>query len=393
MKRALLLLPLLLFACAPKEAQAPKEGPQEAPKVQVRVVEARRGVLERTAKVAVSLQAEKDSLVAAGVAGRVQKTLSPGSRVAQGEGVVFLDPAPFQEALAQARLALAQAEANLERAKNQISGNRPALLAQLEAAKAQLEAARRRYEEGKALLAAGALAPLDLKALEAQYRQAQSAYGNAKEALERLERGEDLKLLALQVEAARLQVRQAERNLKETTIRAPFAGEVVEVYVKEGEFVGAGSRAFRLATTDRLLAKAYLPPEEAARLTPGTPFRIRQNGKEVPARLLRKTELPGQNRLVEVVLKPEAPLTPGPAEARYLEKVAEGILLPTGAVRTEGGEAAVFAVEEKGVRRLPVRLLAQEGGQVAVEGLAEGTLVVYPVPEGLRDGDAVEVVR
>lgn len=393
MRRALLFLPLLLFACAPNETEAPKEEPQGPLRVQVRVVEARLGVLERTAKVTVSLQADKDSLVAAGASGRVQKTLAPGSRVAPGEGVVFLDPTPFQEALAQARLALAQAEANLERAKNQISGNRPALQAQLEAAKAQLEAARRRYEEGKALLAAGALAPLDLKALEAQYRQAQSAYENAKEALERLERGEDLRLLALQVEAARLQVRQAERNLKETTIRAPFAGEVVEVYVKEGEFVGAGSRAFRLATTDRLLAKAYLPPEEAARLTPETPFRIRQNGKEVPARLLRKTELPGQNRLVEVVLKPEAPLTPGPAEARYPEKVAEGILLPAGALWVEEGGAAVYLAEGDKARRLPVRLLAQEGGRVAVAGLEEGALVVHPVPEGLRDGDAVEVVR
>jgi len=392
MRRALLLLPLLLVACAPKKAEAP-QAKAEPPRVQVRVVEARRGVLERAARVAVTLQAERDSLVAAGASGRVQRTLPAGSRVAQGEGVVYLDPAPFQEALAQARLALAQAEANLERAKNQISGNRPALLAQLEAAKAQLEAARRRYEEGKALLAVGALAPLDLKALEAQYQQAQSAYESAKEALDRLDRAEDLRLLELQVEAARLQVRQAERNLKEATIRAPFAGEVVEVYVKEGEFVGVGNRAFRLATTDRLLAKAYLPPEEAARLTPETRFLLRQGGREVPARLLRKTDLPGQNRLVEVVLKPEAPLTPGPAEARYREKVAEGILLPALAVRAEEGQAVVYAVEGDRARRLPVRLLAQEGDKAAVQGLTEGTLVVYPVPEGLREGDLLEVVR
>ncbi len=370
MRKALLLLPLLLVACAPKKAEAP-QAEAEPSRVQVQVVEARREVLERAAKVAVTLQAERDSLVAAGASGRVQRTLPAGSRVAQGEGVVFLDPAPFQEALAQARLALAQ----------------------LEAAKAQLEAARRRYEEGKALLAVGALAPLDLKALEAQYQQAQSAYENAKEALDRLDRAEDLRLLELQVEAARLQVRQAERNLKETTIRAPFAGEVVEIYVKEGEFVGVGNRAFRLATTDRLLAKAYLPPEEAARLTPETRFLLRQSGQEVPARLLRKTDLPGQNRLVEVVLKPEAPLTPGPAEARYQEKVAEGILLPALAVRAEEGQAVVYAVEGDRGRRLPVRLLAQEGDKVAVEGLKGGTLVVYPVPEGLKEGDLLEVVR
>ncbi|WP_022798006.1 efflux RND transporter periplasmic adaptor subunit [Thermus islandicus] len=393
MRRALFLLPLLLFACAPKRAEAPSPKAPESLRVQVRTVEARWGVLEREAKASATLQAEKDSLVAAGVPGRVVRTLSPGARVGPGEGVVFLDPAPFEEALAQARLGLRQAEANLVRARNQLLGSRKTLEAQLQAAEAQLQAAERRYQEGRALLEAGALAPLELKGLEAQYRQAQSAYESAKEALARLERAEDVRLLELQVEAARLQVRQAERNLKESVVRAPFAGEVVEVFVKEGEFLGTGSRAFRLATTDRLLAKAYLPPEEAARLTRKTPFLLRQSGREVGAALLRKADLPGQNRLVEVVLRPEGPLTPGPAEVRFRERVAEGVLLPAGAVATEDGQGVVYAVSGGKARRIPVRLLAQEGDRSVVEGLKPGTPVIYPLPEGLRDGDPVEVVR
>ncbi|GLV46881.1 RND transporter [Thermus sp. LT1-2-5] len=393
MKRPwLLLLPLLLAACAPKKAEAPKPEAQGPLKVEVRVVAAQRGVLERENRVSATLQAERDSLVAAGASGRVVRTLPAGSRVGAGEGVVFLDPAPFQEALEAARLNLKQAEANLERARNQLQGNRLALLAQLQAAEAQFQAARRRYEEGKALLEAGALAPLDLKALEANLHQAQSAYENAKEALSRLDRAEDIRLLELQVEAARLQVRQAERNLRESVVRAPFPGEVVEVFVKEGEFVGTGSRAFRLATTDRLLAKLYLPPEKAQALTPETLFTLRQNGKVAEARLLRKTDLPGQTRLVEVVLKPLSPLLPGPAEARYRERVAEGLLLPAGAVRAEAGEAVVYLLEGDKVGQRPVRLLAQEGGKAVVEGLPEGARVIYPVPEGLRDGDPVEVV-
>lgn len=391
MRRALLLLPLLLFACAPKKAEAPQEAPQ-ALAFQVKVVSPTPGALEAEVRASATLQAEKESFVAAGASGRVLRTLNPGSRVEAGQGVVFLDPAPFQEALAAARLALAQAEANLERTENQLKANRAALLAQLEAAKAQLETARRRFEEGQALLQAGTLAPLDLKALEAQYRQAQGAYENAKEALDRLERGEDLKLLRLQVDSARLQVRQAERNLRETVIRAPFAGEVVEVYVREGEFVGTGSRAFRLATTDRLLAKLYLPPEEAARLTPETPFTLRQNGRTVRATLLRKTELPGQNRLVEVVLRPGGTLLPGPAEASYRKALAEGLLLPVGAVQAEGGETVVYTVEGGQARRRPVELLAQEGDRAAVAGLRPGERVIFPVPEGLKDGDPVEVV-
>ncbi|WP_038056404.1 efflux RND transporter periplasmic adaptor subunit [Thermus amyloliquefaciens] len=393
MRPLLLLLPLLLFACAPKRAEAPAPEAQTPLALQVRVVEAKQGVLEREVRASASLQAEQDSLVAAGASGRVLRTLPAGTRVRAGEGVVYLDPAPFQEALEAARLNLQQAEANLERAQNQLLGNRATLKAQLQAAEAQLQAAKRRYEEGQALLAIGALAPLDLKALEAQYRQAESAYQNALEALSRLERAEDIRLLKLQVEAARLQVRQAERNLRESVVRAPFAGEVVEVFVKEGEFVGAGSRAFRLATTERLLAKLFLPPDQASALSPETPFLLRQNGQEVAARLLRKTDLPGQTRLVEVVLKPEGRLLPGPAEVRYRVRLAEGILLPLASLQIRNGEARVFVVQEGKAQSLPVRLQAQEAGQAVVEGLKPNTLVIHPVPESLRDNDPVEVVR
>ncbi|WP_114312548.1 efflux RND transporter periplasmic adaptor subunit [Thermus caldifontis] len=389
---ALGLTLFLLFACAPKR-EAPSQAPGKPQALEVRTVPAQRGLLEREVRASATLQAERDSLVAAGASGRVLRTLPPGTRVQAGEGVVFLDPAPFQEALEAARLSLKQAEANLERSRNQLSGNQAALKAQLQAAEAQLQAAKRRYEEGQALLSLGALAPLDLKALEAQYRQAESAYQNALEALSRLERGEDLRLLELQVEAARLQVRQAERNLRETVIRAPFAGEVVEVLVKEGEFVGAGSRAFRLATTERLLARLYLPPDQASALGPETPFTLSQNGQEVAARLLRKTDLPGQNRLVEVVLKPEGTLLPGPAEVRYRLRLSEGILLPLASIQIRDREARVFVVKEGKAKSLPVRLLAQEAEQAAVEGVEPGSLVIHPVPEGLKEGDPVEVVQ
>lgn len=110
------------------------------------------------------------------------------------------------------------------------------------------------------------------------------------------------------------------------------------------------------------------------------------------ARLQAKSDLPGQNRLVEVTLRPTGPLLPGAAEVRYPEVLAEGLLLPAGAVRTEDGEAFVYVVEEGRARKRPVRLLAQEGGRAAVAGLEAGEAVVYPVPEGLEDGDPVEVV-
>jgi multidrug efflux pump subunit AcrA (membrane-fusion protein) len=389
MRKALLFL-LLLAACAPKPAEKPAAQAGEAPALAVRTLVAEEGVLEREGRAQARLEPARESRVAAGVSGRVVLAREAGSRVAQGEAVVVLDEKPFQDALEAARLALAQAQANLEKAERQSRETRPALEAQLASAQANLEGARRRYQEAQALYEAGAVARLDLLALEAQLRQAEAAYQNALEALNRLDRGEDLRLLRLQVEQARLQVNQAERNLKEARIRAPFAGEVVEVYVRPGEFAAAGQPAFRLGSLD-LLAKAYLPPEEVEALGQAR-LLLRQGGKEAEARLLRKGDLPGQNRLVEVVLTPSAPLLPGAAELVYRIPLAQGILLPAGAVRVQEGEAFVFVVEEGQARKRPVRILAQSGERVAVAGLRPKERVVYPVPESLSEGDRVEAL-
>ncbi len=388
MRRSLLLLPLLLAACAPKEAQEGAKT-QAEPRFQVRTLVVQAGTLEREVRYAATLGPERQSRVAAGVAGRVQWTLDPGRNVAPGEVVVQLDPEPFRQSLDQARLALKQAQANLERTETQLRESQKALKAQLEAAQLQLEAAQRRLEEGQRLLALGALAPLDLKALEAQYEGARATYENAREALARVQREDELRLLRLQVEAAQVQVAQAERALREASIRAPFGGEVVEVYVRPGEFIGAGSPAFLLGT-ESLVAKLLLPPEEAARIPLDARFTLRQNGLEAPARLLRRTELPGQSRLVEVVLRPEAPLAPGPAEARYRLPLAQGVILPLSALATEGGETWVFLAREGRAQKARVRLLAQEGERAAVEGIEPGEKVIAPIPTGLRDGDPIE---
>ena len=389
MRKALLLL-LLVPACAPKPQKAAAP-PQPVPPLFVRTLQAQEGVLERESRLQARLEPERESRVAAGASGRVVLAKTPGSRVRPGEAVVVLDEKPFQDALKAAQLALAQAQANLEKAERQSQESRPALEAQLASARSNLETLRRRYEEAQALYEAGAVARLDLWALQAQLQQAEASYQNALEALSRLDRGEDLKLLRIQVEQARLQVAQAERALKEARIRAPFAGEVVEVYVRQGEFAAAGQPAFRLASLD-LLAKAYLPPEEAESLEQGR-FVLRQNGKEVEGRLVRKGDLPLQNRLVEVTLRPLKPLLPGPAELAYRLALARGILLPSGAVRVREGEAFVFVVKDGRALKRRVRILAEAGERLAVSGeLNPGERVVYPVPESLQEGDKVEVL-
>ena len=391
---------LLLAGCGPRRA-ANSERPTSAAEavarsVKVRVVQPARGVLSTVRTTGAILSPARESQVGATASGKVlEVAVSEGSQVAQGQVVLRLDPANAQIALRNAELALQQAQVNLERAQRSTAGSLAPLQASLESAQANLQVAERRYREGQQLFQAGAIAQVELTGLEAAYNQAKAAFDNARENLARAQRAssEDLALLRLQVQQAQNQLSQARRAVADTEVKAPFAGVVAEIFVNPGEFVSVGQRVFRLADTSRLEASFRLPPEEAASLPMGRKVELIYGGRSYPATLIKSSEVPGTDRLVELTAQVEGDLPPGAsAQVRYTLNLAQGNLLPAGALRTEGRSTYVFVVQGGKAVRTPVRVLGDTGTRVAVEGVSGGP-VVFPVPSSLSDGDAVEVVQ
>ncbi len=393
------LVGLLLVGCGPRRVQS--EAPQTTESavsrsIKVRVVVPESGTLTTTRTTGATLSPARESQVGATASGKVLEVLvREGSRVAAGQVVLRLDPVNAQSALRNAELALEQARVNLERAQRSTSGSLAPLQSSLESALANLQVAERRYREGKQLFAAGAIAQVELTGLEAAYNQAKAAADNARENLARAQRAssEDLALLRLQVQQAQNQLAQARRAVADTEVKAPFAGVVAEIFANPGEFVSAGQRAFRLADTSRLEASFRLPPEEAAALPLGSQVNLIFGGQTYPATLSKSSKVPGTDRLVELVAEVAGSLPPGAsAQVRYTLRLAQGRLLPAGALRTEGRSTFVFVVQDGKAVRTPVRVLGDTGTRVAVEGLS-GQSVVFPVPSSLSDGDAVEVVQ
>ncbi|GIW39271.1 MAG: RND transporter [Meiothermus sp.] len=390
---------LLLAGCGPRRA-APSESPAQAetaPRTtKVRVVQPEQGILTAVRTTGATVSPARESQVGATASGKVLEVrVAEGSRVAQGQVVLRLDPASAQIALRNAELAVQQAQVNLERAQRSTSGSLAPLQASLESAQANLQVAERRYREGKQLFQAGAIAQVELTNLEAAYNQAKAAFDNARENLARAQRAssEDLALLRLQVQQAQNQLNQARRAVADTEVKAPFAGVVAEIFVNPGEFVSAGQRAFRLADTSRLEASFRLPPEEAASLPLGSKLELLYGGRSYPATVRKSSKVPGTDRLVELTAQVEGDLPPGAsAQVRYTLSLAQGSLLPAGALRTEGRSTYVFVVQGGKAVRTPVRVLGDTGARVAVEGVSGGP-VVFPVPSSLSDGDAVEVVQ
>lgn len=375
----------------------PVDGPTEAARP-VRTVRAEIDTLEAVKSVSATVSAARESRVAAGSSGRVVAVdARPGTRVDAGQAVLRLDDESARRGLHDAELALESARVNLAKAQRQQQEGVAQLQSQVRSAEASLELARARYEEAERLLQAGGVAATEVKALEAQWSQAESALLQARDALARSERAasEDLRLLELQVEQARSGLQRARDGLDETLVRAPFAGVVAELYAEQGEFLAAGAPAFRLLASDETVARFSVPPEDAAALQAQGQVYLRYAGLDHAARITRASRAEQQPRLVELTAALYPSDTPVPtgsvAEVRYRVPLGSGVVVPSGALSADGGETYVYEVDTDAGRaaRRRVTVVAEAGARALVEGLEVGARVISPRPLDVRDGTRV----
>ena len=369
------------------------------------------GPLVATRSASVTLRPAQESRVASGATGRVAAVVArEGAAVAAGDPLVRLDDAQARSAVDAAELALAQARIQLERARRSSADAVDQAAAAARTAEQNLALVQRQLSEAEGLLGLGAVAPSDVDALRAQRSQAESAVLQAREAVRRAGRAddEDLALLSLQVQQAEVQLRQARDALAETTVRAPFAGDVAEVFTEVGEFVGAGSPVARLLGNGPKIASFTVPPEDAPLLERLGSVTIDYAGLTFPATIVRLERQAQQARLVTVLAEvgAEAPRTPpgALAEVRYEVTLGEGLRVSSAALFADAGRTYVFQVEADGderlvgvARRTEVRVVAESGNVAVVVGVAEGalregSLVIAPRPLDVREGTPVRVI-
>lgn len=398
----LLLLALPLAACDARAQDDPEAVPTtpEAAELSrsVRVVRAKNGALRVSRSASATVEPAQESQVSAGATGQVERILAQsGTQVETGETVIQLDDDALQLQLDNAQLALETARINLASAERSSSATTVQSGAALQAARASLDIARRQVAEGEALLAAGGISETELAQLRVGLEQAEAAFLQAQAASDSSRRapGENLELLRLQVEQAETQVAQAQQGLADARLSAPYAGEVAEVLVAEGEFIGAGSPAFRLVSTGRQRARFSVAPEDAERLLAQELIWLPYSGLDYAARPTRSSQTQG-GRLVEVIADIYPSKTPIPSgtvtQFEYPLELARGVLLPSAALRQGGGQASVLTVQAGRATEVPVTLLGEAGAQVAVSGLEAGVRVIYPLPADLTPGTPVEVL-
>ena len=400
----LTLAPLAFVACRPVAAQTDAAAAREAEPAQagvraVRTIQAQRGVLSTSRSTTVTVEPAQESMIAAGTSGQVARIFKrEGATLKKGEAVVQLDDETLRLEAEDARIAVESARINLQKATTATQEGSGQVLTQSLSAETNLELAEQQYTEGRKLFAAGAISQVDLTGLQAQLEGARGSYEGARNAVASNQRAdtEDLELLRLQLEQAQSQLARAERTLEDAVVTAPFAGEIAEMLVEPGEFIGEGSPVFNLVSSQEQFARFTVPVEDATRLSAQGTVWLGYDGLDYGAQIIRSSPLPDSSQQVELTAKiyPSAKRIPTGVTTQldYDLTLGRGIKLPAGAVQTSTGQSYVFTVIGDTTRRQVVTLTSEAGDEVIVRGVPAGANVIYPVSSDVRDGLRVSVL-
>ncbi len=201
----------------------------------------------------------------------VQKILvKEGDKVKAGQLLVQLDDA---DARAQAAKALAQlraAEADLNAVKS--GGSNEELLtntAALSKAQAERDEARRNLLAVQQLQRTGAAAQAEVQAAQNRLQKADADT----QLLEAKQKGRYSSPEVVKVEAnaeqARAAYTAAQELIRNTNIRAPFAGTVYQIPVKQGSYVPGGELLVQVANLEKVQVRAFVDEPEIGRLSKG----------------------------------------------------------------------------------------------------------------------------
>lgn len=394
---AVLLVALAGAACGHAPAPAPTVAT-------VGEAVARRATLVATVSAQAVLFPLRQAVLTPKITAPIQRLLvRRGDPVRQGQLVAVLDNRDLKAALLQACGVYEQAQAQY---LSLTGATLPEQLrsAQLTAASARqaLDAARRTYQSRQNLYAQGALPRITLDQAHVAYAQAEAAWREAEQKLQRLTsvgRKQQLREAAGRLAAAQGQYEAAQAQLSYAYIHSPIQGVVASRPVYPGELASPSTPLMTIMSLRQVVARAHVDPSQAAQIAPGDPARLTAGaGATVAGRVtMVSPALDADSTTVQVWAQAPNPgrqLRPGATVTLVIAvgKRADATVIPADALLTSNSGAHSVMVVVHGVAQSqPVTLGLEENGQAQIlRGLAPGETVVTTGVFGLPSGTRVQ---
>lgn len=434
---SVLLASMLVSACGSEQEQANQ--PQA---MQVQVQQLKSDTILDSSEFVGALEADNRVALASRVDGRILEVLvEEGDRVERGQLLVRLQ-LDREQATVQSRSSQVQAQrANLnnaeaeqraaqaeyERTKAEVEQRR-ADLADTEAAieqqraevnnrQAELTLAESEYERIQFLVEQGVesrqtldqrvrdrdTAEAELEAARRLFQSAQARRQAAQEALNAAIQSRNA--AAENVTAAESVVEQEQANLKQAEaevevassdldynrIEAPIPGVVGDIIPKPGDFINAGDQITSIVQNQNLSINISVPVEQSPQLNIGTPVEIIDSqGKAITTGQVSFVS-PRVSQQQQSVQAKASFINNGSLRddqlvtVRVIWSESPGVLVPTEAVSTIGGQSFVFVAQEQENEAGEPQMIAQQ--QPVTLGDIQGQ--AYQVVSGVEVGDKI----
>jgi len=394
-----------------------------------------------------TLASDAQTDVAPTVAGRiVEVNFDVGSYVNKGDVLVRLDPRDAQIRLEQAEGQVGQARAQVEQAKAAVRQAEAAVeqaranmrqqqtrlgltegynfdinkFSQVLSVKAQLELAEKELKRAERLLETGDVSrsfyDQRLSQRNQLLGQMEEARSNAAVAIRAIQTAmEAVKTAEAQVGIARSNVgtaqagyntaltgvEQAKKFVSDTAIYAPISGYVSERVADLGEYTNPNAPNTKICTILRtaiLRLRVDVPEQNIGKVSVGQGVSLKvsaypdRNFAGTITRILPNVNVNSRTLTVEAEVESGGMLKPGLfATARIAQSKSEPtILVPSTAVRTDGGVIKVFVIQDGRAIEKLIQIGDTENDLVQVkQGLTENEKVAITNVEQLFDGVSV----
>jgi len=301
------------------------------------------------------LMPERDATVRAQVGGSVLQTYAEqGQRVRAGQLLAQVDASGLQDAFLSARAGVTSARNNAD-------------------------VANRELERSQKLLAAGAIAE---QAME-QTRRAAIAANAA-------------------LSDARARLANAQKQVGNTRITAPFSGVVSERQVSAGDVVQPGGAMFTVVDPSSMRLEASIPADQLTEVHIGVPVSFTVNGYPGRAFTGRVTRInptadpaTRQVRLIATIPNTSGTLVGGLfATGRLASESKSGLIAPVSAIDQRSTVPAVMRIKQGKVERVPVQLGLRDDGAEKIQitsGVQAGDTLLLGAAQGISSGTVVKV--
>jgi multidrug efflux pump subunit AcrA (membrane-fusion protein) len=392
---AVAVFPLVAgWGCSNRAAEKKEVTAVKRP-VPVQVARAETQSYRRTVESVGSLFPDEEVTVSSEVEGRVEQVLADvGDRVTLGQPLVRIGTVELSLIFDQARAAVQQVQARLG-LPEQGEGLRDVRdAADVKKALADLNDAEQKYQRAKTLLGRALVAREAFDEADARLKSARAAYDLAVQMVE------NLRAQLVQFRAA---ADLARKKLDDSTIRAPFAGEIKERTVTVGQYLKVQSPVMVIVSVDPLRARLKVPEKMAGWIKVGQTASVRV---EAYSDLVFTGRISRLNPIVDQqtrTYEAEALIAnrDGRLKAGFFikasipsELVDRVLFVPDQAVQYSYGVYKVFIIEGSTLREKEVRIGERPSRQVEiVNGLSDGERVALPFRGSeLRDRAEVEIV-